>query len=222
MENLHRDHRKRMKKRFLDKGLDGFSDHEVLELLLFFAIPRVNTNETAHRLLNRFSSLSAVLESSPDELKSVKGIGDNAATLVALFSQLTRRYEIDRSRPRDNFVSMGEIGRYLVNHFIGATREHVELLLFDAKMHMLDHITVHEGAVNSSDVNPERIAEIVFSRRASCFVLAHNHPNGRCVPSDEDIAVTRMLKQAFEPFNVNMLDHFLICGGEYIRLGAVC
>lgn len=222
MENLHRNHRKRMRTRFNEKGLDGFSDHEVLELLLFFAIPRVNTNETAHRLLNRFSTLSNVLEASTDELKSVKGIGDSAATLINLFSQLARRYELDRCRPRDSYTSMAEIGRYLVNHFIGATREHVELLIFDAKMHMIEHITVHEGAVNSSDVNPERIAEIVFSRRASCFVLAHNHPNGRCVPSDEDIAVTKMLKAAFQPFNVDMLDHFLICGGEYIRLGAVC
>ena len=222
MNDLHRNHRKRMRSRFNENGLDSFSDHEVLELLLFFAIPRVNTNETAHRLLNRFSSLSAVLEASADELKSVKGIGENAATLINLFSQLTRRYEIDRSRPRDCFTSMGDVGKYLVNHFIGATREHVELLLFDAKMHMTEHITVHEGAVNSSDVNPERIAEIVFSRRASCFVLAHNHPNGRCIPSDEDIAVTRMLKNAFRPFNVDMLDHFLVCGGEYIRLGAVC
>ncbi len=222
MKNLHREHRKRMKARFREKGLDGFSDHEVLELLLFFAIPRVNTNETAHLLLNRFGTLSGVIEASHDELMSVKGIGENSATLINLLSQFTRRYELDRSRPRDSFSSMESVGNYLINHFIGATREHVELLLFDAKMHMIDHVTVHEGAVNSSDVNPERIAEIVFSGRASCFVLAHNHPGGKCVPSDEDIIVTKKLKAAFAPFNVRMLDHFLVCGGEYVRLGTVC
>lgn len=222
MKNLHREHRKRMKARFREKGLDGFSDHEVLELLLFFAIPRVNTNETAHLLLNRFGTLSGVIEASHDELMSVKGIGENSATLINLLSQFTRRYELDRSRPRDSFSSMESVGNYLINHFIGATREHVELLLFDAKMHMIDHVTVHEGAVNSSDVNPERIAEIVFSGRASCFVLAHNHPGGKCVPSDEDIIVTKKLKAAFTPFNVRMLDHFLVCGGEYVRLGTVC
>ncbi len=222
MENLHREHRKRMRIRFREMGLDGFSDHEVLEFLLFNAIPRVNTNEIAHRLLNRFGTLSGVIEASYEELMSVKGIGENSATLINFFSQFTRRYELDRSRPRDTFDSMESVGAYLINHYIGATREHVELLLFDAKMHMVDHVTIHEGAVNSSDVNPERIAEIVFSRRASCFVLAHNHPGGRCIPSDEDITVTKRLKAAFMPFNVKMLEHFLICGGEYVRLGAVC
>ena len=222
MENIHKDHRKRIKKRFLEKGLDAFEDHEVLELLLFFCIPRKNTNPTAHRLLNRFGSLSGVLDAGFRELLREEGIGFTSALFITFISALTRRYQMDKHRSRESFCDLDSIGRYLLNHYIGATREHVELLLFDARMHMTDHITLHEGATNSSDINSERIAEIVFTRRASCFAIAHNHPGGRCVPSNEDIAVTQKIYNDFKPFNIRMLDHFLIAGSEYMRLLPCC
>lgn len=127
---------------------------------------------------------------------------------------------MDRERERESYSNMDSVGRYLINHYIGATREHVELLLFDAGMHMIDHITLHDGSVNSSDINPDRIAEIVFTHRASYFVLAHNHPNGRCFPSKEDVEITNRISSAFEPFSIKMLEHFIVSGGEYVRLMA--
>ncbi|MDD6265093.1 MAG: JAB domain-containing protein [Clostridia bacterium] len=215
MESIHSGHRQRVRKRYLNNGLDAFSDHEVLELLLFYCIPYKNTNDTAHILLNRFGSLSAVLEADYDELVRINGIGETAASMLTLLPGIARRYLLDRDENQIVFDKTSKIGNYLVNHYIGATKEHVELLTFDASMHMTYHITLHEGSVNSSEINPEKIAEIVFARRACSFVLAHNHPGGSTEPSEDDIVITRSLRCAFEPFNIEMIEHFIISGGAY-------
>lgn len=215
MSSVHKDHRKRVRRKFLESTLDCFSDHEVLEFLLFFSIPYKNTNELAHILINKFGSLSGVLDAGYDELLKVNGVGETTATFLSLIPQAGRRYIIDKESNTKVFDKMSLIGDYLVNHFIGATKEKVEILIFDAGMRMIDHTTIHEGAVNSSDINPEKIAEYVFTKRASCFVLAHNHPGGSVEPSDEDITVTKMLRSAFEPFNIIMLEHYVVSGGEY-------
>ncbi len=96
-ESIHRDHRSRMKARFAAQGLDGLNDHEALELLLYFAVPRVDTNPIAHRLLDTFGSLHGVIDASPDALKQVQGIGENAATLIVLLREMMRRYAIQLS-----------------------------------------------------------------------------------------------------------------------------
>ena len=215
MENIHANHRQRMKTRFRENGLDGFSDHEVLEILLYFAVPRVNTNETAHLLLQRFGTLSGVFEAGYDELRKVKNVGDASAVLLSLISPLSRRYELDRVRTRKTYATVDEVGRFLLTHYIGSTRERVELLLFDAKFRMTDIVTLHEGAVNSSDINPEKVAEEVFSHRASSFILAHNHPGGSCVPSETDLHVTYEIYKSFMNFNIVMRDHILVAGNEY-------
>lgn len=215
MDKLHTNHRHRMKSRFREKGLDGFSDHEILEFLLYFGIPYKNTNEIAHLLLNRFRSLSGVLDADYEELITQKGIGENTATLINFIPSLFRAYSLDKYKSCVVFDTMDKIGEFLINHYIGATREHVEVLLFDGKMKMIDHVTVHEGAVNSSDINPEKLAEIVFSRKSSCFVLSHNHPGGCTEPSVDDLRITKILREAFEPFNKFMIEHVIVSGGEY-------
>lgn len=215
---IHAEHRRRVKEKFRESGLNSFSDHEVLELLLFFGIPYKNTNETAHKLINRFHSLSGVLDADFGELVQQDGIGENAATLLTFLPQLMRRYAIDKTEQSVIFDTPEKIGEYLVDHFIGATREQLELLLFDAKMQMIDHVTLHDGSVSSVAVNPEKIAELLFSKRASNFVLAHNHPSGGTEPSAEDLSATRKLYRAFIPFNKYLVEHIIVSGDKYERI----
>ncbi|MBQ7161103.1 MAG: RadC family protein [Clostridia bacterium] len=215
MEKLHDKHRLRLREKFLCYGLDSFADHEVIELLLFYSRPRVNTNPIAHALLNRFGSLSDVFEADPEDLMSVKGVGEASASLIKLMLPIMKRYESDRVRSRDVYASKEKIGGYLVNRFIGETREKVLLVLFDASDHIIDVVCVHEGSVTSSDINPNKIAEIVFSRRAAGFVVAHNHPGGRTEPSKIDLLMTRELYKAFSGFDVRLREHFIIAGKEY-------
>lgn len=217
-QNLHSKHRQRMKKRFLENGLDGFSDHEVLELLLFFGIPQCNTNETAHRLINRFGSFSGVLDAEFSDLVQELGIGDHTATLLTFMPSLFRRYSMDKQENDGVFKDMDRVGEYLVNNFIGSTREKVDILLFDPAMKLIAHLNLCEGSPESTFIDPERVADMVFSHHAANFVLCHNHPFGNAEPSDTDLAVTRKIYYSFKPFKKNILEHIIVSGGEYKKI----
>lgn len=216
--NIHKGHRARMKTKYRQNGLDALEDHEVLEMILYYAVPYRNTNETAHKLLNTFRTLSGVFDADYEELIRMEGVGENTATLLTLIPELARRYSLDKLKPKDVFDSNDMIGRYLLNHYIGKEREHVELLLFDAKMRMIDHMTLHEGALTSSDINCEKVAELIFSNRAANYALAHNHPGGSIEPSQEDLSITRMIYRTITPLNRYMVDHFIIADGRYGRI----
>ena len=213
--NIHKGHRARMRRKFRQNGLDALDDHEVLELLLYYGIPYKNTNETAHKLLNSFRTLSGVFDADYEELLRLDGIGENSATLLTLIPELARRYNIDKAKPCDIFGNNESIGEYLVNHYIGKSKEHVEVLFFDAKMHMIGHETLHEGALTSSDINCEKLAEILFYNRAANFILAHNHPGGNAEPSNEDLLITRKIYNIMTPLNRYLLEHFIIADGKY-------
>lgn len=223
-QNIHKEHRLRMKKRFRENGIDGFSDHEVLELLLFYGIPYKNTNDVAHHLMKHFGSLSGVLEAEYADLVKVDGIGENTATLLQFIPELFKRYSVDKQMNGNRFRNVEEIGEYLVNTYIGSVRERVDILLFDSGMRMIAHIELSEGSFENSMLDSGRLAEIVFSHHTSGFVLAHNHPSGITEPSDVDIMMTREIYKAFIPFKKYMISHFIVAGGEYedILPRAVC
>lgn len=217
-KELHYRHRQRVKKRYIKEGLDGFAEHEVLEFLLFYALNRCDTNEIAHKLLNRFGSLSAVLDADISELKKVEGIGDHSAILMNFLPKLMRRYNLDKINSRERFKSMDAVGEYLVNHFIGSVREETDILLFDSAMKLCSHITLAKGSFETSVTDAGVIADLVFSNHASAFVLAHNHPSGNTEPSDNDLLITRELYNIFKPLNIQMLEHMIVSGGIYNRI----
>lgn len=216
--STHDGHRTRMKKRFLKGGLDGFSDHEVLELLLFYCIPRRDTNEIAHRLCSQFGSFAKVLEASTSELKRVEGIGDNAATFLALVREVNRYYQINRydmSVPLTTFEACGE---YLHNFFSTEKNEAVYLLCLDAKCMVISCDKVTEGSVNSAIIPTRRIVQMALERSATYVVLSHNHPSGVATPSDEDRMTTIILAKTLYAVGVSLLDHVIVADDDYISL----
>ena len=213
MDALHNKHRSRMRNKYRESGLDAFADHEVLELLLFYAIPRVNVNGVAHELMRRFGTLDRVFEADASELCEVPGIGENTALLIGMIPDFARRYALAKNSGKLQMSDCEAVAQYLVNYYIGQTREKVNLLLFDNNGKLIETVTLHDGAATGSDVNVERIAEIVFSRKAASFILAHNHPGG-AEPSRSDLALTRSVYRAFENFRVNFRDHIIVAGGK--------
>ncbi|MBE6685730.1 MAG: hypothetical protein E7591_00675 [Ruminococcaceae bacterium] len=213
-ENLHEKHRQRTRERFLQNGLESFNDHQVLELMLFFSIPRCDTNETAHRLLNKYGSLSAVFDAGYSDFLKQNGVGTNTATLFSIIPELARRYMIDKSTGKRVFKTMDDITELLINHFIGQSEEYVELFMFDASMKLIAHTPIQKGDPNSTSLNPQIIAESVFEHNAVNFLLAHNHPSGSLEPSDFDLSVTREIYRAFLPMNKRLIDHIIVAGGE--------
>ena len=215
---MHENHRDRLKNRFLTENLDTFEPHNVLELLLFYSIPQKDTNETAHRLIERFGSLSDVLDAPFEELIQVPGIKEHSATLLKLIPALSRRYMLDKHHGDEPLSSTEKIGQYFVDKYFGINVETVYLLLLDNKFDVIDCVKIHEGSVSSAAITLRRLVELALYRRASMVVLAHNHPSGVPIPSSEDIYTTREIKKAFDLLEIKMLGHILVAGEKYINI----
>ena len=217
--SIHDGHRERLRQRFRAEGLDHFSDIQVLELLLFYCIPRQDTNVLAHRLLERFGSLSQVLDTGYEELRQIPGIGASAATFLKLIPAAGRYYAVDRSQRGDRpLLTTEDCGRYLLERFHGHSNETVYLLCLDAKCKPLCCPKIGEGGVNSAGVPIRRVVEAALGANATTVVLAHNHPSGLALPSHEDIATTRRVAAALNAVEVCLADHLVVADGDFVSL----
>ena len=214
----HEGHRQRLKNRFLSSSLDNFEPHNILELLLFYSIPRQDTNEIAHDLLNHFGSLKGVFDADFSELIKIKGIKENSATLIKLIPQISRAYLLDKVSDDNLYDRADKIGEYLTSLYVGETVETVYILLLDNSYHLLNTVKLIEGNVNSAVITPKKIFDEICKVNATMFVLAHNHPNGLPLPSKEDLDTTEMLASAFDLFEVPLLEHFVIAGDKYCAI----
>ena len=212
--NPHAGHRKRMRKRFFTSGLDNFAPHEVIELLLFYGKTRGNVNDTAHSLIERFGSVPGVLEASYDELMSVGDVGEASATLICLLPHLFRRYSKDKEEIKATYNSLSSLKKFSSSLFIGATVEQLYAMYFDNSLHMLDCMLVSTGTVNIVPIISRKIVERALEKHASCVVIAHNHPGGVAVPSQEDLDATMMIEKALGLFEIDLLEHLLIAGSS--------
>lgn len=216
--SIHKDHRKRLKERFLAQGLGGFTETQALELLLFYAIPQRDTNPIAHALLERFGSLAQVLDAAPEELEKIPGISAHSAALLALVKEMGRQYEVSRNRNVKILDSIDRIGMYLVPYFYGRKQEAVFLLCLDAKCKVLSCRQVGEGGINSASVSPRRVVEAALAAGATTVVLAHNHPSGVAVPSREDLLTTRRVAAALAAVEIHLADHVVVADGDFVSM----
>lgn len=212
---IHAGHRQRVKERFLAGGLEGFSDHEVLELILFYAIPRRDVNELSHKLVERFGSFKAVFDADYEDLLKVDGIGENAAVLIKLMAESFRKYALADNKGIMLYDNPQKVGEYAVRLYIGVSVEKVYALLFDNKMMLLDTVMLGEGAVNSVHFSVRTIAEKALKKDASSIILIHNHPNGTPYPSDEDLNFSAYLKNLLSNFDIALIDHIIVSGRFY-------
>lgn len=216
--SMHTGHRARLKAQFLQSGLDALTDIQVLELLLFYANPRRDTNPIAHRLLNQFGSLSAVLDAPPELLGKVNGVGENAALLLHLVPCVCRRYLIDRASYEQVLDSTEKAGAFLVPYFFGARDEMVYLLCLDAKCKVLDCRMLSVGGVNTASVSVRKIVEAALACNATSVVLAHNHTSGIALPSREDEATTRQIRTALDAVGILLADHIIVADDDFVSM----
>lgn len=212
----HEGHRERMRHRFLEHGLDNFSDVNVLELLLFYAIPRRDTNELAHALLDHFGSLSAVFEASIRELESVTGIGEGAAALIKLIPAMQRRCEIDKTRDMIEIRNAREAGAYLIPRLKYEQNEKVLLICLDSSKKLISCTDLGEGVANEVALSTRRVVELALRQRAASVILAHNHPRGNLSISREDDQLTGDVYAALQLIHVELADHIIVSGDDYV------
>ncbi len=206
----HDGHRQRLKKRFLKDEMETFQPHEILELLLGYAIPRRDTNPLGHALIDHFGSFSRVLEASVEELVQVPGMGEHSATLIHMILPIIRQYNKEKFSHKEQYETYAKIEAYCKGLFVGMNHECLHLLCFDAQMHMLKDIVVSRGTTNRVNVHTREVIASVISSNATGVVLSHNHPSGSCKPSEQDIIVTDLIKRTCEAINVVFYDHVIV------------
>jgi len=213
---MHEGHRERLKKRYIHEGIDGFEQHQVLEMLLFFVIPRRDTNQLAHELINKYGSISGVFEADPKDLVKIPGVGENTAVLLSFIPGLARAYFKDKWREKPILSTSTAAGNYAVALFAGRLYEAFYLICLDAQNKVNHASMVHEGTINEAPVYPRVIVETALRHQANSVILAHNHPGGTLQPSNSDIEVTKRIVNALEAISIKVIDHLIVAGDKYV------
>ena len=217
---MHENHRARLKSRFRDHGLDSFTDIQVLEMLLFYVIPRKDTNPIAHRLLERFQTFSQVLDAPLEELEKVEGIGKEAALFLKMIPASARYYMVDNAKREVILDTFYKCGKYLENFFIGSRVEKVYLLCLDAKCKVLCCVEICEGSVNSAGISVRKVVEKALAAKATSVILAHNHPSGIALPSSEDLQTTKRIAEGLRAVEIPLMDHIIVADGDHISMAS--
>ena len=216
--SVHEGHRERLKTQFRLNGLDSLTDINALELLLFYAIPRRDTNEVAHALLERFGSLSSVFKASIPELCQVDGVGENTALLITLLPQMVRKYLVSDTETAPVLRTSRDAGKYLVPRFAFEQDEVALLLCLDSQRRVTGCHELARGVVNSVDVSVRKVVETALSQKASSVILSHNHPDSIALPSTADIMLTERLYKALNLVNIELADHIVVAGERFHSL----
>ena len=216
---LHDGHRQRAKDRYRQLGADALADHELLELALFYAIPRQDTNETAHRLLKRFRSLQGVLQATPEELEQVEGVGKNAALLLHLMADISQRARIT-SLPEKILNSPDRTGAYFMELLTGQKRELLYQVCLDGKGKLLTCRCIGKGTVSASPVHVRQVVENALYAGASTIILAHNHPSGVALPSQADVQATVQVRDALKRLDIRLIDHIIVADGDFVSMAS--
>lgn len=211
-------HRERVRRRFLDEGLDGFKDYEALEMLLFYAVPRQDTKVIAKRLIDQFGSLQAVFHTPPDRLMQEAGLTEATAALIAMLPQLARKIEEQQAQENARIRSTLDAGRDVIAMFRSRQDESVRILCLNASGKVVRRARIAEGDVNAVHFPIRKLVEEALACKAVSVILAHNHPGGTMAPSQEDLDATKAAKAALETVGIRLLDHLIVSGDNYCSL----
>ncbi len=215
----HQGHRERLKNRFLNEGgFENFEEHNVLEYLLFYTIPRKDTNELAHRILDHFGSLAAVFDASVEELTKVEGVSKNTACLFKAIVPAARAYNKSKyvTPPRMNDSS--EASDYLLGKYLGVTEEMLSVVGLDNRFAVLSFDIIAKGAVDNVNLDTRKLVNMLLNKGATAAVLAHNHPRGYAAPSTADITTTREIVDTLHRVGVRVIDHIIIAEDRTVSL----
>ena len=211
----HTGHRQRLRNRVVREGLEHFDDHQILELLLFYAIPRGDTNAIGHRLIQHFGRLSAVFDARISDLQQVPGVGEQAAILIHSLPAVMRRYHADRiMRDAPILNSAQAVSDYLRPLMAGRSREVFYVLCLDSRLRVKFPARIAQGTVKDAYVHPREVVDAALAHHSSAVVLAHNHPSGHLAPSQADHNLTRQLVNALSLIDISVLDHVIIADDQ--------
>ena len=214
----HDGHRNRMRNRFLKGGFDNFEAHEILEMLLYYSIPRKNTNEIAHELINTFGSLYGVFDADIEALQQVKGISYNSAVLIKMIPQICSIYSNNKSNVID--VSKWEdLKQYAINQYIGVNVELVKVVFLDSNFGCISCVDMCSiDNPNTVFFDAKKIVSYAEKYHSTHIILMHNHNNGNANPSKADVFSTKAVKEVLQKLGIIVVDHVIVAGTQAISL----
>lgn len=209
-QNKGAGHRQRLRDKFLQNGIQAFTDAEIIEMLLTFGTPRSDCKEAAREALKEFGSLDAVLEASEERLTGIKGIGAKNIFALHFIQGVARRYLKQRLIGKKYISSSRDVADYLIHLMRGLKREVFTVLYLDAAHGIIDSEVLNEGTINVNTVYPREVVAAALQKNACALVIAHNHPSGRMDPSAQDLQLTKTLYVVCSFMQINLLDHLII------------
>jgi DNA repair protein RadC len=203
-------HRGRMRARLLVAGPDALADHEMLEMLLFLALPRRDTKQIARELLTRFGGFGRVVTASPDQLRVVEGLGDAGIAALKLAQAAASRLLKGELAAKPVLRSWSALTDYLRAAFGHERTEQFRVLFLDGRARLIADEIMGRGTINHAPVYPGEIARRALELHATTVILAHNHPSGSTEASRDDIAMTREVRRALQPLGIILHDHLIV------------
>lgn len=208
-KNLHSGHRQRMMEKYLKNGIECFAPHEILEILLFAAYTRQNTNDIGHRLIERFGSLEGVMSADYKELTEVNGVGSTAAALIKFINDFARTHYSESSG--DILLDNSERVRgYCFELLKNNSTEESYALYLSKDMRLAEKIRLSQSGREFTDIDLHSIVSHAISAHSSMVILVHCHPHGVALPSSADVAATRRVAQLLSSIGINLLDHIIV------------
>lgn len=218
--NSHLGHRNRLHQKMAEAGADTFLEHEILDLLLTYAIPRKDTKPLAWTLLKRFGSLNNVLDAEETALLETPGIGPHTAQLIKLVRNLLKRYTLAQVKKNIQIRTPQQVLNYCRASLADKKEEFLELLFLSVRNTLISTRIISAGEINQVSASPRKVVEWALKEKASALILVHNHPSGDASPSEEDLQLTQAIAQAARFFDIHIQDHIIIAKGMYYSFKA--
>ena len=214
-DNSREGHRKRLRERFIESGLSGFADYEIVELLLTLGSPRKDCKRQAKESVKKFKTLKGVLDASSAELQQINGIGPHNSFGISLVQEVARRYLKEKIIDTPVFTSSQEIFDYLYHSMRGLKKEVFKVLYLNSQNRVIEIEDLFQGTVDSSVVHIREVIESAIRHKAVSMIFVHNHPSGNPSPSQSDKDLTRDLIMAAGAVGLKVLDHIVIGDNKY-------
>lgn len=215
-EQVHKGHRKRMRRKFSDFGAIVFDTYELLEMLLYYTVPVRDTNPISKKLLQTFGSLEGVLSADREALLTVDGVGEKTADFIITAGKALAFFSLDGAKAESRFEKYDVLGRFVAEYF-EQKEQYVQILLsFDNDMHLLGIDELYECDHSSAAVKSNKYMDAALKRGATVAVIAHNHPYGPAYPSEGDRATTNMIQKSLGNIGVLLAEHYVVSGARYV------
>lgn len=209
-------HRKRLRERFLQGGLDGFLDYEIVELLLTLGTPRKDCKPIAKEATKKFGGLRGVLEAAHEELRQIKGLGQHNVFGLKFFRALSTHYAKEKLPKKITFDSPQVVAAFLQEKIGREKKEHFYILALDSRNNLIKMNNVSTGTLDASLVHPREVFKEAIQASAAQVIIAHNHPSGDPEPSEGDLVITNRLVEAGKILEIAVVDHIIVTNNNFL------